>query len=177
MTLYQYAQQTERSGIEFYQKMADQAKQEGVGRIFGMMAADEEKLLDKLEVFRRNYPEISDIECDSLDDKAIPFNRICDNGHCQRIFTDLDAYRLAIEAEERVAQQYLDAADKEKDPHVKEILNWMAALEKHELRQIEQLYDFAEAPNRSLEWGEFSNLDEFHNFGYYGDLRRGELKT
>ena len=50
------------------------------------------------------------------------------------------------------------------------MLRWLAAFERHELNEIEKLYDFANAPNCSLEWGEFSNLDEFHAFGRDVDL-------
>jgi hypothetical protein len=38
------------------------------------------------------------------------------------------------------------------------------------------IYDFVNAPTDDLEWAEFSNLDEFHNFGRYQDLRKGELE-
>jgi rubrerythrin len=177
MNLYQYAQEIEQSGIAFYQRLAGQAGSEGVRRVFGMLAADEEKLCEKLRTFRRRYPAITSLECGSLDPEAAPFEQACDNGQCRRIFTDLDAYRLARDAEQNVVQQYLDAAEAEKNPKIRQMLAWMAALEQHQLRQIEQLYDFAEAPNRSLEWGEFSNLDEFHNFGYYEDLREGILQS
>jgi rubrerythrin len=177
MNLYQFAQETERSGIEFYRTMAKQARDEGISRIFSMMAADEEKLLQKWDNFRQHYPEVGTMECSFLHPKTIPFDSICNNGRCSRIATDLDAYQLAMDAEERIVNRYLDAAEQEQDPRVKQMLGWMAAMEKHELRQIEQLYDFVDAPNRSLEWGEFSNLEEFHNFGYYEDLREGKLES
>lgn len=48
---------------------------------------------------------------------------------------------------------------------MKRMLLRIAAMERHELNDLEQLFDFVNAPNESLEWGEFSNLDEFHNFG------------
>lgn len=176
MNLYQYARNMEHSGIDFYRKLAESTQEEGIRRVFGMMAEDEQELLYKLEAFRSHYPEIGEMECGVLNRMAIPFDHICDNGRCELITTDLEAYELALEAERKVVQQYRDAAAREKNPGIRQMIEWMAALEQQELGKIEELHDFAEAPNRSLEWGEFSNLDEFHNFGYYEDLRKGKLE-
>jgi len=177
MNLYQFAQATEQSGARFYRTLSDQAGADGVRKVFSILVADEENLLHKLESFRRHYPEMDRMECASLNDHAIVFDSVCDNGRCSYISSDLEAYRLAIEAEEKVVQQYMNAAAAETDPQIKKMLRWLAAFERHELNEIKSLYDFANAPNCSLEWGEFSNLEEFHNFGYYEDLRRGELEV
>jgi rubrerythrin len=176
MKLYDYAKKTERHGHHFYRKMAEQTKNEGVRRIFDFMADEEEELMFKLEAFRSHYPEIGELDCHILNRMAIPFDHICDNGRCNLITSDLDAYELAIEAEQKVVRQYHEAAEKETHPRIKQLLAWMAKLEQQELNLIRQMHDFADAPNRSLEWGEFSNLDEFHNFGYYEDLREGKLQ-
>lgn len=177
MNLYKFAQATERSGIRFYREMANRAAADGTRGVFSMLVADEENLLQKLEGFKRHYPEISQMECGDLKQEAIAFDEIRNKKSHSRISTDLDAYHLALEAEGRVVKQYQQAAAVESDPHTKKMLRWLAAFERHELNEIEKLYDFANAPNCSLEWGEFSNLDEFHNFGYYEDLRRGDLDT
>jgi len=177
MNLYKFAQVMEQSGIRFYRELAERANEDGIRKVFSMLVTDEEKLLRKLEGFKAHYPEMSRMESASLKKDAIVFDKMCDNGRCSHISSDLDAYQLAIEAEEKVVNQYLKAAEAESDPHVKKLLRWMAAFERHELNEIEKLFDFANAPNCSLEWGEFSNLDEFHNFGYYEDLRRGDLET
>ena len=177
MNLYQYARKTDRSGIAFYQKMAERAGNEGLRRVFNMMAEDQEELLFKLEAFRSHYPEIGEMECGVLSKMAIPFDHICDNGRCDLVNSDVEAYQLALDAERKVVEQYRAAAAQEENPGTRQMLEWIAALEQYELRKIEELHDFADAPNRSLEWGEFSNLDEFHNFGYYEDLRKGNIES
>ena len=177
MKLYEYARETETRGAYLYRELAEQTTEKGISRVFRMMASDEEQLLRRLESFRRHYPEISTMESDHLHRTAIVFDSLCDNGRCSRIASDLEAYQLAIAAKKKVVDGYLNAASCEKEPRLKQMLQWLAALESKELREIEQLFDFANAPNRSLEWGEFSNLDEFRNFGYYEDLRRGDLET
>lgn len=177
MNIYEFAQKTELRGIKFYQNMAEASQEIGVKNIFRTMASDEEKMLAKLAGFSKHYPEIHDVDSSALRESSIVFDSICNGGRCNRIGSDLDAYQLAVEAEKKIVDQYLAAAVPEKNQKTKRMLLWLAAFETHKLREIEQLFDFVNAPNNSLEWGEFSNLDEFHNFGYYEDLRRGELES
>jgi len=177
MDLYQYARKTEQSGLEFYQQMAGQVAKEGLKRVFSLMASEEDKLLDMLTRFKKNYPEISNMSSRGLNEDSIIFDSICDNGACDLIESDLDAYQLAIRAKKKLIMQYHDAVEREENSETKKVLTWLAALEQRNLREIEHLYDFANAPNLSLEWAEFSNLDEFHNFGYYEDLRKGNLEV
>ncbi len=174
MDLYQYAHQTEKSGAQFYQHMAGRATKEGLKRVFKLMAGEEERLLDKLSKFRKHFPEIGDVSCRSLNKDTIVFDSICDNGVCDLIESDLDAYQLAIRAKRNLIRRYREAAEQEPHAATRKLLIWLEAMEKHQLDEIEQLYDFANAPNLSLEWAEFSNLDEFYNFGYYEDLRSGD---
>lgn len=176
MNLYAFAQATEKSGIHFYQEMAARARQEGVKRVFRMLADDEKKLLKKIELMQQRYPEIGELKCGRLRKNAIVFDRLRRNPGRNRISTDLDAYQLAQQAEQQIVRQYQQAAAIENKPVIKRFLLWLAALEQHELAEIEQLFDFVNAPTSSLEWGEFSNLDEFHNFGRYEDLRQGDLE-
>ena len=177
MNLYEFAQKTEQKGIEFYRSMAEAVTEKGIKNIFSMMASDEEEMLAKLAGFPQHYPEITNLNSSALRESSIVFGSICNKGRCNRISSDLDAYQLAIDAEKRIVAQYLAAAASEKKPKTRQMLNWLAAFERDKLHEIEQLFDFANAPNQSLEWGEFSNLEEFHNFGYYEDLRRGELDS
>ncbi len=177
MDLYQYARKTEQSGAEFYQQMAGRASKEGLKQVFSLMASEEEALLEMLTRFKKNYPEISNMSSQDLNEESIVFNTICDNGACQLIDSNLDAYQLAIRAKKNLVDRYQKAAEREENTDTKNMLIWLAALEKHKLRQLEHLFDFANAPNLSLEWAEFSNLDEFYNFGYYEDLRQGDLEV
>jgi hypothetical protein len=45
------------------------------------------------------------------------------------------------------------------------LLAQVARDEEQHIAELENLYDFANAPNHYLAWGEFSNLGEFNNFG------------
>ncbi len=177
MNLYKFAQATEESGVSFYQELADKAEDDGVKRIFTMFAADEKQQLKKLERMLQHYPKLAKMNCGRLEKNGIVFDQLRKSINADNIHSDLEAYQLAHQAEKKVIEQYLKAAEAESRPAVKKFLQWLAALEQHELKEIQQLLDFVSAPSTFLEWGEFSNLDEFHNFGRYEDLRQGDLDT
>lgn len=176
MNLYEYARATEESGIRYYQGLATQAQKAGVKGVFNMLVGEERKLLAKIQLIRQRFPRMDSLKCHRLRKNTIVFVRLSKASNHSRVESDREAYLVAREAEEKVVRQYMEAAEVEQDPQTKEMLQWLAALERHELREIESLYDFVNAPTDYLEWAEFSNLDEFHNFGRYEDLRRGQLE-
>ena len=79
-----------------------------------------------------------------------------------------EAYQLARDAEREVLCTYERATVAANGLALKKSLLLITAMERHELDEIEGLFDFTNVPNQSLSWGEFSNLDEFHDFGRYG---------
>ena len=176
MNLYEYAQATEESGIRYYQELATSARTDGVKGVFNMLADDEKKLLSKIHLIRQRFPRMDSLNCSQLQKNTIVFDQLREDSPHSSAKSDLEAYRLAREAEEKIVSQYVRAAETEQNPQTKEMLQWLAALERHELHEIETLCDFVNAPSESLEWGEFSNLDEFYNFGRYEDLRQGALR-
>lgn len=174
MNLYTYARAAEQSGIRLYRDLASHAHDEGVGRIFNMLADDEQHMLEKLELMKQRFPELADVECAGLLEQDNPFERLRSQWESQHIETDIDAYQLGKTLEHELIDHYSEVAANETERTAR-MLSWVASLERQELAEIEKLFDFANAPNESLEWGEFSNLDEFHNFGRYEDLRQGDL--
>ena len=70
---------------------------------------------------------------------------------------------MQIEAES--FRLYEDAAKNEKDAGAKELLLKIAGEEHKHFQIIENIFAFVNAPNQYLAWGEFSNLEEFRNFG------------
>jgi len=78
---------------------------------------------------------------------------------------DLEAYKRAMKLEADSFRLYEEAAGKEEDPAVKKLLLKIASEEHKHFDILENVYHFINAPNQYLAWGEFSNLDEFHQFG------------
>ena len=60
---------------------------------------------------------------------------------------------------------YENAAGQESDANIKSLLLKIAAEEHKHFNILENLFNFINAPNQQLAWAEFSNLDEFRQFG------------
>ena len=78
---------------------------------------------------------------------------------------DLEGYRYAMKVEADSFRLYEDAAQKERNPDVKNLLLRIAGEERKHFSILQNILDFVNAPNQYLAWGEFSNIDEFRQFG------------
>ena len=101
----------------------------------------------------------------ALEEAPNIFKDVLDEQEALSVPDDLEAYNYVMKVEEGLCQLYENAADKENNEQVKNLLLKIAAQEHRELENLQKVYDFVNAPNEFLAWGEFSNLDEFHNFG------------
>ncbi len=165
MNVLDLAIEMERSGRDFYQQLARSAEQEGVRNIFRRVAEDEQRIIEKLRKLRASTKDPEGIESGALTRLRNIFQsgRNVEKG-CQ-LADDLEAYRFAIEAQRRLQQLYQNAAKSEDNEKARRLLLRIAKEEEREVESLQRLFDFANAPNEFLAWGEFSNLDEFHNFG------------
>lgn len=166
MNVFEFARDVESSGERFYGEMAERSRDDGIRNIFDMLAKDESKMLMDLRKLEERYgPVMRDSR--ALDEGNNVFGELRRREDQLLVTSDLGAYRLAMTAEREIVDQYRAAIERETDPEVRTVLQRIAAMEERELDELERLCDFVDAPNRFLEWGEFSNLDEFHNFGRY----------
>ncbi len=143
---------------------------DGPKAIFDRMADDEERLLRvyrHLSGKKRNERKASRF----LNAKRSPFLSL-DEKSLLELEDDLAVYRCLLKTEEEKCRLYEEAAQRETDEETRALLRRVAEEEAGELQQLENILDFTNAPNEYLAWGEFSNLDEFHNFGRYEDNRR-----
>lgn len=175
MNIMRFAEMAETSGIEFYRKLAATTREDGVRRVCSLLIQGEQEQLERLQTMLARFPELASLESRELDSVVNPFEPPHSPDY-SGLESDLETYRMAREFERQLLHRYQQAELRENDPEVKKALHWLASLERYELDEIEQLYNFVNAPNESLEWGEFSNLDEFHYFGRYEDLRQGDLE-
>ena len=169
MNIFDFAQTVEKSGQLFYREMAKACRQQGLENVFNMLAEDQARLLKKLADLKFRYADVEMEDCKSLKSKDNVFESLRKNRKDIVVTNDIEAYELALDAERRIYAQYERAIALENDAATRNLLRRIAASDRGELRDIEQVYDFVNAPNEFLEWGEFSNLDEFHNFGRYVD--------
>lgn len=162
MNVLRFAQEVDESAHSFYEEMAARAENPGVRRIFDMLAEDESELLNRHAMLAARA---DGAEAKTLDRGANVFEQLRRQEDQLRVDNDLDAYRLALDTEREVLQQYQRAANAEVRPQTRELLIEMAGDEQKHVEELENLYDFANAPNHYLAWGEFSNLGDYHNYG------------
>lgn len=169
MNVLHFAQEIDQSAQRFYEEMATRTDNPGIARIFRMLANDEALRLNR---HRTLANEGHSIDAAALDGEMNVFERL---RHCEEqlaVADDVAAYRLALEAEREVLQQYRSAAYGENHPEARRLLDNLVRDEQQRVEDLEGLYDFTNAPNHYLAWGEFSNLGEFQNFGRHDDLLR-----
>lgn len=162
MKVLRFAQEIDLSARNFYQEMASRTDNAGVRMIFDMLAEDERGLLNRHGALAG---KVAEVDAEALDHGVNVFEQLRRREDRLAVADDVAAYRLALDAERDVLRQYRSAAKTEKHPAVKKLLAEMARDEQRHVAELENLYDFANAPNHYLAWGEFSNLGDFHNFG------------
>jgi len=166
MRMYEFALDVEQAGQEFYQQMSDSVRDPGVQRIFAMMAADEQRLMSRVSALRQQVARrgLADVDMFAREDNV--YRRLQPERLRVEVRDDLDAYHLILELVEEVCQVYERRAEEVGDPELRRALQEILACEREELEELLLLYDFANAPNESLAWGEFSNLGEYPRFGH-----------
>ncbi|MFO7578503.1 MAG: ferritin family protein [Pelovirga sp.] len=162
MQVYDYAMELEQNGVEFYEKLSRAVEHDGVRKIFLWLAEDERK---HYEIFRQlKARETPEKMADSrvLEEARDLFDRVLiDERSRSDLTTNLEAYRLAMSAEQESIDLYRRALEEQDDPVVKQVLNRILVEERKHFNVLENIYDFVNKPNQSLVWGEFSNLEEY----------------
>lgn len=175
MTVLDFARHLEQSGLDFYSEMAARTNRDGVRKIFQLLASDQQRLLNRLLRMQKRPGDLNRAESALLDRAVNIFEKLRQREAKLAVNNDLEAYLLAVNAEREIVEQYREVLERTGNADLRRTLLRVMTLDRQELEELEQLYDFVNAPTDSLEWGEFSNLDEFHNFGRYDDLRQGDL--
>jgi len=139
---------------------------EGLRTIFTRLAEDEQKHYEIFQELRTSGKASAMRDTTILEDAKNIFEALPRDGETpQGVREDLSAYRHAMKLEADSFRLYEDAAGKEKSAETKKLLMKIAGEEHKHFTILENIYQFINAPNQYLAWGEFSNLDEFRNFG------------
>jgi rubrerythrin len=165
MNVFDFAMEIERSGRNFYRNVAEKTGTAGVRTIFSMMAEDEQKLLERFRAMKATARSTTMQDSSVLESAASLLQGILNEREALQITDDLEAYHHVMGVEAAICRLYEEAAEREPNPEVQGLLRRIAAEERRELESLQRLFDFVNAPNEFLAWGEFSNLNEFHNFG------------
>lgn len=160
MNIFEYAMQMELDGKAYYEKLAAGTSSVGLKTIFTNLAADEQKHFETFQALKGGLSPLV-AESKTLETNKNLFERlIADKEATATLEKSLDGYRHGMENEAESAKLYEDAAKKEENPEIAKLLLRLAAEEWDHYRILENLYQFALAPQNYLAWGEFSNLKE-----------------
>jgi rubrerythrin len=171
MNVFDFAMQMETDAETFYRKLAGKSPVAGIKKIFTDLADDENR---HYQIFRNlknalkgEVPQESSV----LDDAKNIFSDLLEKKADVGVMQDnLEGYRYAMKLEADGVRFYEDAARREEDAELKELLLRLAEEERRHFNIVENVYRYVNAPNEYLAWAEFSNLDEFHAFGRDVDL-------
>lgn len=166
MNVFDFAMQMETDAETFYRKLAAESKVEGIKEIFLGLADDENKHYHIFEAMKARSQTAAMEDSPALDNARNVFARLLEKkASLGQVAGDLEAYQYALKQEAKGARFYEEMAEKEKDEDVKNLLLKIAREEFGHFQIIQNVYDFVNAPNQYLAWGEFSNIEEFHQFG------------
>jgi rubrerythrin len=161
MNVFDFAMQMEMDGKAHYEKLAAGTPIAGLKKIFGMLAADEQKHFETIEAMKSGGNDAM-AGSTALDEARNVFQGLMnDRELLGSLKKDLDGYRYAMKIEADSVKLYEDMAKKENRADIVQLLLKIANEEKTHYNIMENLYDFVLAPQNFLAWGEFSNLKEF----------------
>ena len=166
MDVFDFAIQMEDNGFDYYTDLAKATTLPGLKTIFTGLAEDEQKHLEifrALKEGRRGAIMPDSIALDTAKNVflLLPRGEQALNG----LGDTLPAYQHAMKLEAESFRFYEEAAGKEDNPEVKALLLKIAAEEHKHFNILENVFHFVNAPNQHLDWGEFSNLGEFRQYG------------
>jgi len=166
MNVFDFAMKMEQDGQAYYEKLAQKASLDGLKTIFTRLAADEQKHYETFSKLKAGMttPAMQDTTI-LAEAKNIFEDLPRQEKTLKGIDEDLAAYRHAMKLEADSFRFYEDAAAKENSPETKRLLLRIAAEEHNHFDILENIFNFANAPNQYLAWAEFSNLEEFRQFG------------
>ncbi len=166
MNVYDFAMKMETDAEAFYRKISAESAVEGIGKIFLDLAADEQKHYAIFSEMKAKGGPAAMEDSQALERARNVFEGMLkDKAKLGPVKGDLEAYRFALKLEAKGGRFYEEMAEKEKDLKTQKLLRKVAQEEFKHFTIIQNVYDFVNAPNQYLAWGEFSNVEEFRNFG------------
>lgn len=166
MNVFEFAMQMEDDGCKYYENLANSATVPGLKTIFMSLAEDEQKHAEIFRALKAGRRSETMPESGALNTAQNVFSSLPGGAEgLQDVKDSLAAYQHAMKLEADSFRFYEEAASKEADAGVKALLLQIAAEEHKHFNILENVYHFVNAPNQNLEWGEFSNLAEFRQFG------------
>jgi rubrerythrin len=170
MNVFDFAMKMEEDGKAYYEKLANETSLPGLKTIFTSLAEDEQKHYEIFQELKKGGSALAMQDTNILAEAKNVFEELPkEEKTLKGLKGDLEAYQYAMKLESESFRFYENAASEEKNPATKELLTKIAVEEHKHFNILENIFNFVNAPNQFLAWGEFSNLDEFSQFGRDAD--------
>ena len=161
MNTLEFISHFENDCLSFYKTLAAETTDQELKGLYELLADSRKRHLDLLEPLMETVRK-EDLTSE-LSERAGHVLNGCRLALTARDFNkemrdDRDAFGHVIRAESEMITLCEGMARAEDGEQVKALLNWFVEDEKRHLEEIEGIYEFVEAPDYYLEWGEFSNL-------------------
>ncbi|HER63385.1 MAG TPA: rubrerythrin [Desulfobacteraceae bacterium] len=165
MNIYEFAKQMEVDGEQYYRKLADESKSAGLKKIFLMLADEEVKHYQVIDLMSRVTvpPELA--RTPILDNVKNIFIEMKDTEPGLHIDStaETQSYRKALKIEEESRKFYQEQAEKESNGAQQAIFLQLAREEGKHQRIMENIVEFVSRPEPGnwLEDAEWHHLDEY----------------
>ena len=171
MNVFDFAMKMEEDGKAYYEQLASQTSLPGLRTIFTRLAEDEQKHYEIFQELKTSgsVPAMQDTTI--IADAMNIFEDLPKEGKTLKgLAGALAAYQHAMKIEADSFRFYESAASEEKIPATKKLLMRIAAEEHKHFDVLDNIFQFINAPSQYLAWAEFTNLEEFRQFGRDVDI-------
>ena len=161
VNIYQFAQQMEKDGEQYYRELANTSNDKGLQSIFHALADDEVKHFRLFKEMEKGADP--DWASSEVFDKAK--NIFAEKREVRETYDFSDkqvtAYLKARDMEERAETFFREKAGEMENPYQKELLMNLAEEERKHRILIENIIEFISKPESWLENAEFHHSDPF----------------
>lgn len=169
MDIYTFAMQMEKDGEEYYRELGTKCKNEGLKKIFTMLADEEVKHFQIIRQLREKAILSDVIDSEVLADAQNIFEEMragklnFEQGYYVDTTEETNAYRKARDIEEKSRTFYLEKAEEEVDKQAKLLLRMLAREEDKHYRIMDNIVEFVSKPEPGnwLENAEWHHLDKY----------------
>ena len=159
MDVYEFAIKMEQDGEQFYRRAASQTRDQGIKRIFNLLADDEGKHAGTVRQMQQAAP-VQMAETAILTDAKNVFAQMQGQPFSLER-PQIDVYRQAQEIERKSIEFYENKATQVVDPAHRALFGKIAEEERRHFFLLEHIIDFLARPEMWLENAEFNHLEEY----------------
>ena len=169
MDIYAFAIQMEKDGELYYRELSTKSSNQGLAKIFVMLADEEVKHFKIIEELQKKnlLPEVTDSEVLSEVKNIFQEMRAgrldFEQGHYIDTTEETNAYRKARDIEAKSREFYLEKAEEATDDQTRMVLKILAREEDKHYRIMDNIIEFVSKsePGHWLENSEWHHLDEY----------------